>query len=111
MRPKEPTTFVGRVGSTSSEVETFVDQVERYFALFGLVDETMRATLAATWLDGDAALWHRALVAALAPGTVLEWPEMRRQLLEHWRPVDALARARNAWAALRQTGSVSEYTA
>ena len=36
---------------------------------------------------------------------------MRRQLLEHWHPVDALARARNAWAALRQTGTVSEYTA
>ena len=25
MRPKEPTTFVGRVGGTSSKVETFVD--------------------------------------------------------------------------------------
>ena len=64
IRPKEPTTFVGKVGASATEVETFVDQVERYFALFGLSDETMKATLAATWLDGDAALWHRALIAA-----------------------------------------------
>lgn len=61
------------------------------------------------WIEGEAAVWWRTVMPH-HPLSSLTWPVLRQLLVAQFTPIDALRRARDAWAACVQgKGTVRTY--
>lgn len=99
LRPEAPKTFTGR----TNELEDWLDSVEIYLALYGLVDERIQYMVVLQFLASDVKNWVKTLEIA-------SWTQLQRAMLEYY--ADPLEEER-AWSALnklQQTGSVKDYT-
>jgi hypothetical protein len=109
VKPAKPKSFAAERGS---DPDVWLFQFEQYADLVGLTD-TDRVRLAATFLEGPAAVWWRSkaleLQAQQPPHNVLAWNAFKQQLVQQFKPVGSAKVARDRLAELKQVGSVSKY--
>jgi hypothetical protein len=109
VKPAKPKAFAAERGS---DPDVWLFQFEQYADLVGLTDNE-KVRLAATFLEGPAAIWWRSkaleLRAQQPPHNVLSWDAFKQQLIQQFKPVDSAKMARDRLAELKQVGSVSKY--
>jgi hypothetical protein len=110
VKPKPPTTFDG---VTNRDTDTWLYELEKYFAATGTVDP-QRVVIVATFIKGPALQWwkkdeeHRAQ-HHLPP--MVMWNDFRAAFLHRFQPVEASKTARAILQTIRQTRSVVDYCA
>lgn len=85
----------------------WIFSVERYLHLTKILDEE-KVLYVSTLLDGEALLWFRSHYETLDYSS-LSWVTIKNELKAYFAPPNLNRRLQDAWASLRQTGSVFEY--
>jgi hypothetical protein len=106
VKPSKPVPFAGKKGES---VEAWVFQIEQYFRLCQLKDETTRAAYAVSYLKDNAALWWRSVSNGAGDATK-EWRALKTELIAQFKPTNANKLARDRLANLKQTTSVQAYS-
>ena len=109
IKPPKPDIFEGR--RDGANVERWLFQVQQYFEFYGTKD-TERIRYAALLLRGTAAIWWQTRTDAVQQNHATEirtWKQFCTAVTDQFRPVNAVNRARDRLANLRQTGAVKGY--
>ena len=99
LRPEAPSTFTGK----TSELEDWLDSVEIYLALYGLVADRIQYMVVLQFLSSDVKNWVKTL-------EITSWTQLHQSMREYY--ADPLEEER-AWSSLnklQQTASVKDYT-
>jgi hypothetical protein len=73
LRPEAPNTFTGK----TSELEDWLDSVEIYLALYGLVDDGIQYMVVLQFLSSDVKNWVKTL-------EITSWTHLHRSMLEYY---------------------------
>ena len=84
-------------------VSRFCNQLDVYFKLVDLKDDTKRCQVAITLLEGTAYTWYSA------SGVSDSWHALKSKLLGYFKPADYAFKTRQALAKWQQRGNVTEY--
>src|ERR1700754_2949290 len=94
VKPAKPKAFAADRGS---DPDVWLFQFEQYADLVGLADGE-KVRLAATFLEGPAAVWWRSkaleLQAQQPPNNVLTWDAFMQKMVQQFKPVDSAKVAR-----------------
>ena len=80
VEPSLPATFGGKMDGTT--VSRFVHQLDTYFDLVDLKDDSKRGQIAVTLLEGPAYTWYSV------QGNVTGWVRLKAALLGYFKPAD-----------------------
>ena len=112
-KPSKPAPFHGHSGDahgkTSSNVHTFLFQLEEYFALTREHDDIMRIMIAGTLLRDSAATWYRAVrdpAVTPADRIIRTWSDFCTKLRENFTTVNEVQAARDQLYKLKHGGNV-----
>ena len=86
-------------------VSRFVHQLDTYFDLVDLKDDSKRGQIAVTLLEGPAHTWYSV------QGNVTGWTRLRTALLGYFKPADYTYKTRQALSKWTQKGGITEYIA
>ena len=84
-------------------VSRFVHQLDTYFDLVDLKDDSKRGQIAITSLEGSAYTWYSV------QGNVTSWVRLKAALLGYFKPADYVYKTRPALAKCTQKGGITEY--
>jgi Ty3 transposon capsid-like protein/Zinc knuckle len=106
-------TFTGTIGK--SNVDKFIDGLERTFKAFDLKDDRRKVYYAVNQLRETASNWWFSLriqrgTAADIWEATLTWTDFKELLQKQFKPTDFGQQLRDRLVALRQTTSVDSYT-
>ena len=87
----------------NTTVSKYFHQLDAYFDLVDLKDDTKRGQIAVGLLEGQAHTWYQV------QGNVWGWGNLRAASFGYFKPVDNAFKARQALAYWTQKGSVTEY--
>ncbi|CEP10247.1 hypothetical protein, partial, partial [Parasitella parasitica] len=104
LRIKEPDTYDG--SRSAAVIDSWIQAVERY-ANFHSLNDSRTGLLAITLLRGRADAWYRSLEHDVKDP--LGWLELKRELIDFFRPDNATRLARDKMAALVQVGDLTDY--
>jgi hypothetical protein len=111
VKPAKPK---GYAADRGSDPDVWLFQFEQYAELVGLTDRE-KVQLAATFLEGPAAVWWRSVAIELQthqpPNNIITWTSFKNQLVQQFKPIDSTKMARDRLAELKQVGSVQKYNA
>ena len=97
--------------SKKTDVDTWLFEMESFFALYPALNGVDKVRNAATFFKGSAAIWWRHLSLT---SDILQRPDPWAAFLDamrsKWRSTNPVRAARDKIFALKQTGSVEEYT-
>jgi hypothetical protein len=109
--PRHPELFSGDAKDAEA-AETWLFAMQEYLDLMGCGSDLRRILTAGSYLTGSAAAWYRAARTSAGDDAWATWDAFKLDLFANFRPVDAVATARNKLAALVQgQGSVRDYVA
>src|SRR5260370_5682919 len=110
----KPAKSKGYAADRGSDPDLRLFQFEQYAVLVGLTDRE-KVQLAATFLEGPAAVWWRSVAIELQthqpPNNIITWTSFKNQLVQQFKPIDSTKMARDRLAELKQVGSVQKYNA
>lgn len=101
---KEPSTYDGTRDALL--IDGWIRSVERYINFYGWTPEKSYL-FAATLLRDRADAWFRTI--ELTEGAPTTWLELKRLLIEFFRPENAARIARDKFAVLKQSGDLVTY--
>jgi hypothetical protein len=104
VRIKEPNTYDGTRDALL--IDGWIRSVERY-ATFHNWDQTRTCLLGSTLLRDRADAWYRTLENSDDQPTT--WLELKRLLIDFFRPDNSVRIARDKLAVLKQTGNLVDY--
>lgn len=84
--------------------------MDEYLAI-GNVSDAAKSKLAASFLDGEAFIWYRALAEKLREQRYIPWDYMKNELLKYFSPPNAEAMWLDKWDKIQQITSVAQYVA
>ena len=84
-------------------VSRFVHQLDTYFDLVDLKDDSKRGQIAVTLLEGPAYTWYSV------QGNVPGWVRLKAALLGYFKPADHAYKTRQALSKWTQKGGITEY--
>ena len=84
-------------------VSRFVHQLETYFDLLDLKDDSKRGQIAVTLLEGLAYTWYSV------QGNVTGWVSLEGALLGYFKPADYAYKTRQALDKWTQKSGITEY--
>ena len=105
--PSKPKVFSGHSGKGGVTVDAWLFTLVTYFEAANM-PEPKRVPFAASSLEGHAAVWWRSRVGS--KGAQCTFEEFSAELTSAFQPVDPVRSARAKLYALRQTGTVEEYS-
>ena len=88
VKPSLPATFGGKMDGTT--VSRFVHQLDTYFDLVDLKDDSKRGQIAVTLLEGPAYTWYSV------QGNVTGWARLKAALLGYFKPANYAYKTRQA---------------
>ena len=107
LKPMQPKPFLG---SVHSDVNGWITEFERYFAVAGIADyDSRRVPLAVTYLQGTASTWYTSLMLTELHDTP-SWSEFKERFLARFQPLAASRMARVAIRNLRHRYRVAGYS-
>lgn len=100
-------------GSKEDDLHAWLLQVEEYFLLFGIHEDSLKIMLAGSAFQGYAKTWYASVRGPhiLDHNKIRDWDTFVQALTSHFSPMDPVKLARDKLAALRQFSSVRDYTA
>lgn len=104
VRIKEPDTYDG--SRSAATIDSWIQTVERY-ANFHNLDDNRTGLLAITLLRGRADAWYRSMDRNIQDP--MGWLELKRELIDFFRPENTTRLARDKLAALVQVGDLTDY--
>ena len=108
--PVKPSTFHGDRRVSSVQVESWLLQLENYFRVMKIKDETERVDYAVSCLRDHATLWwHSALQREKKQQQDISWENFKTAVKLTYQPMAASHTARTALYSMRQTGPVQQY--
>ena len=102
VNPSLPAAFEGKMDGTT--VSRFAHQLDTYFDLMDLKDDSKRGQIAVTLLEGSSYTWYSV------QGNVTGWVRLKVALLDYFKPAYNAYKARQALAKWTQKGGINEYT-
>ena len=84
-------------------VSRFVHQLDTYFDLVNLKDDSKRGQIAVTLLEGPAYTWYSV------QGNITDWVRLEAALLGYLKPADYAYKTRQSLAKWTQKGGINEY--
>ena len=96
-----PAVFGDKMDETA--VSRFVHQLDTYFDLVDLKDNSKRGQIAVTLLKGSAYTWYSI------QGNVTGWVRLKAALLGYLKPADYAYKTRQSLAIWTQKGGITEY--
>jgi len=109
LKPLQPSAFHG---NSSSNVEQWCQELERYFHICGIGEhDSRRAALASTYLRDAASTWYISAMKNHELTADSPWSEFRAQIVARFRRFAAARVARAALKKLRHHAKVQGYTA
>jgi len=109
IKPIKPEIFEG-LTEKRLHVDTWLFQINQYYDLVKVTDESTRIRYAASLLKGNASLWYQLqCVRSSTSEAFSTWNEFQEALRKQFTPVNWEKRARDQLIDLRQTGSVRRY--
>ena len=84
-------------------VSRFVYQLDTYFDLMDLKDDSKRGQIAVTLLEGSEYTWYSV------QGNVTSWVRLKAVLLGYFKPADYAYKTRQSLAKWTQKGGITEY--
>ena len=106
VKPPTPGPFHGDKDINS--LDTWVFAMGEYFAVAGLSDDRQRIQYAGLLLKGPALVWYRTLVTEGRPPGY-DWATFVQELRQNFCPINAVRRARDRLARVRQDGSLQDF--
>ena len=101
VKPSLPATFGGKMDGTT--VSRFVHQLDTYFDLVDLKDDSKRGQIAVTMLESPTYTWYSVL------GNVTSWVRLKTALLGYLKRADYAYKTRQALSKWTQKGGITEY--
>ena len=84
-------------------VSRFVHQLDTYFDLVDLKDDSKRGQIAVTLLEGPAYTWYSV------QGNITGWVRLKAALLGYFKPANYAYKTRQALSKWTQKGGITEY--
>lgn len=107
LKPMQPSSFNG---STGSNADQWLMEMERYFAVVLLSEvDPRRVPFASTFLKEGASTWYTSVATEF--GGAPSWIEFKQRFLLRFRPLAASRMARSAIRNLKQRFKVASYSA
>ena len=103
-KPMKPRPFTGGSSAGGMTADFWTGNMERYFNVVNLTSQE-QVLYAASFLQDAAGQWWDSVGA-----NVTTWSDMKRLVLERYRPPGASQVARDQLDVIKQRGSVSGYT-
>jgi hypothetical protein len=107
-KPAKPATYRGVRDVTI--ITAWIFRMDEYLAI-GNVSDAAKSKLAASFLDGEAFIWYRALAEKLREQRYIPWDYMKNELLKYFSPPNADAMWLDRWDKIQQITSVAQYVA
>ena len=109
VKPSKPETFSG---DQRSKADIWLFELENYFNATDVLLDSQRISFAVSQLREGAVAWWKHYLDSLNENEVPvnTWSGFKQLFLTNYKPIEASETARVALYALKQTGTVSDYT-